>query len=96
MTSAFLGASIAAVGYYKPFMVASGCISAVGSGLLYKLDLDTSVAEYLGFQAVLGVGLGLGIQVPMIAMQALSEPADMATNTAIILCKFLMLCILAT
>jgi hypothetical protein len=88
MVSAFLGASIGVVGYYKPFMVASGVISAIGCGLLYTLDMHSSEAQYLGYQALLGVGLGLGVQVPMIAMQALSEPADMATNTAIILCEW--------
>jgi hypothetical protein len=85
--SCFLGASIGLVGYYQPFMTASGIFSAIGGGLIYSLDVNSSSAKYLGYQAILGVGLGLGIQVPMIAMQALSDPADMAPNTAIILCE---------
>lgn len=88
MVSAFLGASISLVGYYQPFMTASGIFAAIGAGLIYTLDQNSSSAKYLGYQAVLGVGLGLGIQVPMIAMQAISDPQDMAPNTAIILCKF--------
>jgi hypothetical protein len=86
MVSAFLGAAIGLVGHYQPFMAASGIFTAIGSGLIYSLDVSSSSAKYLGYQAVLGIGLGLGIQVPMIAMQALSDPADMAPNTAIILC----------
>ena len=87
MVSAFLGASISLTGTYQPFITASGIFATVGAGLIYSLDGNSSSAKYLGYQAILGVGMGLGIQVPMIAMQALSDPADMGPNTAIILCK---------
>lgn len=75
------------VGYFTPFMTASGIFSAIGAGLIYSLDVDSSSSKYLGYQAVLGVGLGLGIQVPMIVTQAFSDPMDLASNTAIILCE---------
>lgn len=83
-----LGSAISWVGYYQPFMVASGTFTAVGAGLIHSLAINASAGEYLGYQAVMGLGLGLGIQVPMIAIQAISDPADLGPNTAIILCKY--------
>ena len=87
LVSCFLGYSIGRVGYVQPFMTASGVLTAIGAGLLYSLDINSSTGAYLGYQAVLGVGLGLGIQAPMIAIQATSAPEDLAAQTAIVLCE---------
>lgn len=61
----------------------------VGAALVYSLDIDSSAGQYLGYQAIMGAGVGLCIQVPVIAAQAFCDPADIAPATAIVLCEFL-------
>jgi hypothetical protein len=49
--------------------VASPFFLAVGSGLLYSLDVHTSNAKIIGFQILAGIGVGLGMQNSLLAMQ---------------------------
>jgi MFS transporter, DHA2 family, glioxin efflux transporter len=82
------GILITLTGYCQPFLIAGGVLSAVGAALVYTLDIDSSAGEYLGYQAIMGAGVGLCIQVPVIAAQAFCDPADIAPATAIVLCEF--------
>ena len=56
-------------GYYWPFCVASPVFLAIGSGLLYTLTPSTSSGTVIGFQILCGVGVGLGMQNSLMAMQ---------------------------
>ncbi|KAI9675996.1 MAG: hypothetical protein M1817_000739 [Caeruleum heppii] len=71
--------------YFQPFLFVGGAITTVGAGLLYTLDLDSSTAAYVGYQVIVGVGVGTSIQIPVIAAQALSDLVDLPCVTAIIL-----------
>lgn len=63
------GQTVAFHGRYWPFLVASPVFLAVGSGLLYTLTPSTSSASLVGFQILCGVGIGLGMQNAIMAMQ---------------------------
>lgn len=82
------GILITLTGHCQPFLTAGGILSVVGAALVYTLDIDSSAGEYLGYQAIMGAGVGLCIQVPVIAAQAFCDPADIAPATAIVLCEF--------
>ncbi|KZP15581.1 MFS general substrate transporter [Athelia psychrophila] len=56
-------------GRYWPFLVAAPVFLAVGSGLLYTLTPRTSSATVVGFQILCGMGVGLGMQNSLMAMQ---------------------------
>ncbi|KAJ7168859.1 transporter [Mycena filopes] len=56
-------------GYYWPFLVASPVFLAIGSGLLYTLSPSTRSASLVGFQILVGVGIGLGTQNSLVAVQ---------------------------
>ncbi|KAJ7160168.1 ABC transporter [Mycena filopes] len=56
-------------GYYWPFLVGSPVFLAIGSGLLYTLSTTTTASALVGFQILAGVGLGLGMQNSLIAIQ---------------------------
>lgn len=62
-------------------------LTTVGAGLLYTLDIGSSAAHYIGYQIIVGMGIGLAIQIPVIAGQAFSDPFDIPCVTAIVLCK---------
>ncbi|KAK7013189.1 major facilitator transporter-like protein, partial [Favolaschia claudopus] len=57
------------VGYYWPFLVVAPVFLAVGSGLLYTLSVSTSSAHIVGFQILAGIGIGMGLQNALLAMQ---------------------------
>jgi len=54
----------------------------LGLGLFISLDTTTSTAQVIIFQIIAGIGIGPGLQAPLIALQALVSPEDLATSTA--------------
>ncbi|KAK2616272.1 hypothetical protein QQS21_000706 [Conoideocrella luteorostrata] len=65
------GVLISLLGYYLPFLVAGACISAISYGLLSQLSTTTSVAAWIGYQILYGVGSGCTTAAPYIAKQNL-------------------------
>ncbi|KZP19616.1 ABC transporter [Athelia psychrophila] len=56
-------------GRYWPFIVAAPMFVALGSGLLSLLSPQTSSATVVGFQILCGMGVGLGFEHSITAMQ---------------------------
>jgi MFS family permease len=81
------GASITNTGIYAPILVTSAAIATVAAGLIYTLDIGTSSSKWIGYQVLAGLAWGAGIQVPMIGTQGTSREFDLASKTAILLCK---------
>jgi hypothetical protein len=50
------------MGYYLPWAVASGAVTAIGYGLISTFTPTTETAKWIGYQIVLGSGRGMGIQ----------------------------------
>ena len=82
------GGLVGVVGYFQPFLLIGAIFATVGSGLLYTLGINSSSAQYIGYQIIIGIGIGTSIQVPVIAAQALSSMADIPLVTADVLCTF--------
>jgi len=61
-------------GRYWPFLFFGPLISAVGAGLLYTLNIDTSSAKLIGIQILYASGIGAAMQNAFVAIQA--EYAD--------------------
>lgn len=74
---------------FQPFLLAGGLLATVGAALLYTVELDSAKARYLGPQVIFGFGIGLGGQVPLMALQSFSSPDDVASVTGIIVSKLL-------
>ncbi|MCJ1284221.1 hypothetical protein MMC26_003552 [Xylographa opegraphella] len=79
------GGLITAFGHYVPLMIVSSVFATVGGGLIYTLGVGTPSSKWIGYQVVSGIGLGLGLQIPVIVAQASVEASDISTVTAIIL-----------
>ena len=58
------------LGYYLPLVVAGNALAAVGYGLLSMLTPNYSIANRVGFQIL--VGLGLGSSISMVSSSFLS------------------------
>ncbi|RDW76680.1 MDR family MFS transporter [Aspergillus mulundensis] len=79
------GALISMLGYYLPFLLAGGAISAVGYGLLSTLSTSTSVAKWVGYQVLYGVASGCTTAAPYIAIQNLVPAPQIPQAMAIII-----------
>jgi hypothetical protein len=66
-------------------MVAGAVLTTAGSGLLYTLDIDTGSGKWIGYQILTGAGVGLSCQLPIIVNQALVNPSDLASVSAVTL-----------
>ncbi|ROV95677.1 hypothetical protein VMCG_07579 [Cytospora schulzeri] len=76
------GAAIGKTRHLQPYQLASTLLMTAGMALLYELDVDSSKAWYVGAEVLFGFGVGLGNQVPVTAVQGLSEPEDVPSSTA--------------
>lgn len=67
--------------YLEPLWLGMA-IMTLGIGLFINLNSTSSIAQVIIFQIVAGIGIGPGLQAPLIALQALVSPQDLATSTA--------------
>jgi hypothetical protein len=79
------GGIISKTGHYGPIMAVGSALSTVGAGLIYTLEIDSSSGKWIGYQVLLGVGLGLIFQIPSMVGQSISKPSDIAAVSAIVL-----------
>lgn len=77
------GIAITLLGYYTPFMIGSSILMAIGAGLLTTLKVDSGHPMWLGFQALYGLGVGMGMQQPNIAAQTVCKLDDVPVATAL-------------
>ena len=85
VVSVLSGVLVTACGYYTPFMIASSIIMAIGAGLLTTLKVDSGHSMWIGYQALLGIGIGLGMQQTMICAQTALEPKDVPVGLALVI-----------
>lgn len=85
VSSVLIGGLITAAGYYTPFLIGSTAVAAIGAGLITLFDVDTSTAKWIGYQIVVGAGVGAGFQVPMTAVQTVLGPEDIPVGTAAVM-----------
>ncbi|KZW04065.1 ABC transporter [Exidia glandulosa HHB12029] len=64
------GGIINFTGRYWPFLVGSPLLVSLASGLLYTINETTPNARVIGYQIILGVGVGGALQNVVIAIQA--------------------------
>ncbi|PNS20557.1 hypothetical protein CAC42_6007 [Sphaceloma murrayae] len=79
------GITITATGHYAPVMVVGSIFMTVGGGLIYTWDIGTPSSQWIGYQLIAGIGVGLAFQVPVIVGQSIVDPEDVSSVTAIIL-----------
>ncbi|KAL8951374.1 MAG: hypothetical protein Q9222_002651 [Ikaeria aurantiellina] len=81
--SVVAGFLVTAIGYYTPFMITGSCIMAVGAGLCSTFGVDTGAPKWIGYQIVVGLGLGVGTQQGSVAAQRVLNKADVPTGVSL-------------
>ncbi|KAI1469961.1 MFS general substrate transporter [Daldinia caldariorum] len=71
------------VGYYVPSMLACPMIMAVGQGLMSTFRVNEDSPHYIGYQIIVGFGLGFGMQTAGLSAQAVLPKPDIPTGIAL-------------
>jgi EmrB/QacA subfamily drug resistance transporter len=82
LTSVGSGRIIARTGRYRSWPVTGMVVGAAGMALLSTMDAATSRLESSLYMVVLGLGMGMVMQVLVLAVQNASEPRDMGVVTS--------------
>jgi len=72
-------------GYFTPFAILGGALSAIGAGLLTILTPNSDAAMWAGFQVFAGLGRGVAIQQGITAIQVALPPAMLPVGSAIVM-----------
>ncbi|KAH8805652.1 efflux pump [Xylogone sp. PMI_703] len=56
-------------GYYMPWVILSGIMQSISAGLISTFTPHTPTAKWVGYQIIGGCGRGIGLQMPMVAVQ---------------------------
>ncbi|KAM5444078.1 hypothetical protein MferCBS31731_000595 [Microsporum ferrugineum] len=83
--STISGGLIATFGHFSYLMVFGSVVLTIGSGLVYTFGIDTPAGTWIGYQILAGIGGGVALQIPVIVSQALANPEDLSSATAMIL-----------
>lgn len=82
LVSAAVGLFIRKTGQYLPPIWAGMAFMAFGFGLYINLPAHADWARIVLFQIVAGIGVGPNFQAPLIALQSLIRPQDVAAATS--------------
>lgn len=82
LTSVGSGRIIARTGHYRSYPIVGMAVASLGMFLLSTMDRSTSRLESSLFMFVLGVGVGLVMQVLILATQNAVEPRDLGVATS--------------
>ncbi|KAF1941641.1 MFS gliotoxin efflux transporter glia [Clathrospora elynae] len=68
--------------HYKPFFLVGALFAVGGNSMIYTLDASTPTKGWVGCELVTAIGVGLALQIPMIANQALVPADDLGAATS--------------
>ncbi|KAF2170430.1 hypothetical protein M409DRAFT_51473 [Zasmidium cellare ATCC 36951] len=71
--------------HYSPLLVVGAVAGTAGVSLIYSLDATASSGTWTGLLIVTAIGIGLSLQIPMIANQAAVGAADIPAATSLTL-----------
>ncbi|KAI4273548.1 MAG: hypothetical protein L6R38_006318 [Xanthoria sp. 2 TBL-2021] len=63
------GSLVTAIGYYTPFLILSSCLMSIGAGLCSTFGVHTGAPYWIGYQIIVGWGIGCGMQQSSTAAQ---------------------------
>lgn len=71
------------IGYYNPWMYVCAIMMPVGAGLVSTFTTITNHSRWIAYQFIFGFGLGIGMQQPSVAVQAVLARKDVPTGVSL-------------
>ena len=78
------GAILSKVGFYMPWYLVGGILVVIGGGLMYTVDIATSVSKIYGYTTLIGIGAGLFCQASFSVGQASVKPELISSSIGFI------------
>lgn len=85
IVSIISGIGVSIEGHYAPWMIASSVVMAIGFGMITTFKPDTGSPSWIGLQCLAGIGVGLGMQQPLMAVQTVLNIKDVPTGTSVLI-----------
>ncbi|KAL8942384.1 MAG: hypothetical protein Q9216_001704 [Gyalolechia sp. 2 TL-2023] len=85
LVSVISGVGVTVLGYYAPFMIIASVLMSIGVGLMSTWSTSTNHPLWIGYQAIYGLGIGFGMQQPLIAAQTVLPLDDVPIGTTVII-----------
>jgi len=79
------GILVAVIGYIWPFVVFSSVFTAIGAGLFSTFDLGTPTHQWIGYQIIYGLGMGLCAQTPVMIAQNVLPLEDIPLGSGVVM-----------
>ncbi|KAK5123674.1 hypothetical protein LTR85_002310 [Meristemomyces frigidus] len=83
MGSIAAGVGVGKLGYYTPFAMASSVIMPIGAGLITTFTVSSDTGSWLGYQVLVGLGIGFGMQQGGLAAQTVLSKKDVPTGVSL-------------
>ena len=80
-----LGGTITVTGVFNPFLISGPAVATIGGGLLSTLNRSSTSGEWIGYQIILGIGVGACLTIPIMLAGVVVEQKDVSTATAMII-----------
>ncbi|KAL2215155.1 putative MFS multidrug transporter [Thermoascus aurantiacus ATCC 26904] len=79
------GVLVEKLGYYPPYILVGSVVNAVADGLLSTFKPDTSTGKWIGYKILSGFGQGVGLQMPIVAVQNTLPPPLIPVAMALVM-----------
>ena len=79
------GSATSFIGYYTPFMLLTSLLTPIATGLFTTLKVSMPLVNLIIYEALLGIGAGIGWQAPQVAAQSVFKEEDIPLGIATIL-----------
>ncbi|OCK86100.1 putative efflux pump antibiotic resistance protein [Lepidopterella palustris CBS 459.81] len=71
------------IGYYNPSMIVGPILSSIGAGLITTFQVNTGSPKWIGYQVLLGFGIGFGLQQPLLVVQTILPESEIPVGVAL-------------
>ena len=72
------------IGYPSPVMILSAIFTSVGSGMLSTMEVHAGMKEWIGYQVIVGLGLGFATQQASMAVQTVLTQEDIPSGISLV------------
>ncbi|KAJ7174071.1 major facilitator superfamily domain-containing protein [Mycena crocata] len=85
ISSIIAGGLTTYIGVYAPFMILASFLMSAGAGVISTFTSSTGHAHWIGFQVIYGLGVGFGMQQPILASQTVLSLEDIPVGTSLVM-----------